>query len=100
MGVSSTLACTTSRQALTHYLGYLCKLSVGLTAFLCSFHGHSVVIHKGSVHTQLAGLWRGSGGEGETVMGRGVAPHLPEDRALVHCSGKTRGADSMRVAET
>lgn len=48
-----------SVMALAHYLRDFCKLSVGLTALLCSFHGHSVVIHKGSVHTQLAGLQGG-----------------------------------------
>lgn len=38
------------------YLRDFCKLSVGLTALLSRFHGNSVVVYKGSVHTQLAGL--------------------------------------------
>lgn len=38
------------------YLRDFCKLSVGLTALLSRFHGNSVVIYKGPVHTQLAGL--------------------------------------------
>ena len=45
------------------YLRDFCKLSVGLTALLGCFHGNFIVVHKGPVHAQLAGLR----GEGETV---------------------------------
>lgn len=38
------------------YLRDFCKLSIGLTALLSRFHGNSVVVHKGPIHTQLAGL--------------------------------------------
>ena len=41
------------------YLRDFCKLSIGLTALLSRFHGNSVVVHKGPVHTQLAGLQGG-----------------------------------------
>lgn len=38
------------------YLRDFCKLSIGLTALLGCFHGNFIVVHKGPVHTQLAGL--------------------------------------------
>lgn len=40
----------------TSYLRYLCKLSVCLAALVCSLHSNLIVIHKGPVHSELAGL--------------------------------------------
>ena len=58
------------------YLRDFCKLSVGLTALLGCFHGNFIVVHKGPVHTQLAGLQEGGrewgrcrAGEGQAVSG-------------------------------
>lgn len=58
--ISPRLACRTWKAHLAEwyhaYLRDFCKLSIGLTALLCCFHGNSVVVHKGPVNTQLAGL--------------------------------------------
>lgn len=38
------------------HLRDLLELGVGLAAFLHRLHGHFVVVHKGFVHAELAGL--------------------------------------------
>lgn len=74
------------------YLRDFCKLSVGLTALLSRFHGNSVVVYKGPVHTQLAGLQGGRKRVWDRCRTGAVAPHLSEKQASVHSSGETPGA--------
>lgn len=38
------------------YLGDLSKLCIGLAALLCRLHGEFIVVHEGSVHSELTGL--------------------------------------------
>lgn len=44
----------------TTYLRYLCKLSVSLGALFRCLHGSLVVVHEGTIHSQLAGLQDGT----------------------------------------
>lgn len=72
------------------YLRDFCKLSIGLTALLSHFHGNSVVVHKGPVHTQLAGLQGGRRRVWDRCETGVTAPYLSEKRASVHSSGETQ----------
>lgn len=51
-----TLCCCPAVCSVTSYLRYLCKLSVCLAALVCRLHSNLIVIHKGPVHSELAGL--------------------------------------------
>lgn len=82
------------------YLRDFCKLSVGLTALLSRFHGNSVVIYKGPVHTQLAGLQEGRKRVWDRCRTGAAAPHLSEKWASVHSSGETSGAAGSTELQT
>lgn len=48
--------CTPAVRSVITYLRYLCKLSVCLAALVCRLHSNLIVVHKGPVHSELAGL--------------------------------------------
>lgn len=48
--------CCPAVHSVITYLRYLCKLCICLAALVCCLHSNLIVIHKGPVHSELAGL--------------------------------------------
>lgn len=82
------------------YLRDFCKLRVGLTALLRRFHGDAIVVYKGSVHTQLAGLQGGRKRVWDRCGTRVTAPHLSEKWASVPSSVEIPGAADSTELQT
>lgn len=82
------------------YLRDFCKLSVGLTALLSRFHGNSVVIYKGPVHTQLAGLQEERKRVWDRCRTGAAALHLSEKWVSMHSSAETPAAAGSTELQT